>query len=355
MRLLILFLSLIISSSTLNAQHISIKDTLKAEPFIQEELHYPSDITVIGDWLFVKDLLESTGEYGIKVFDAQTGEKEYEFIRPGKGPGEYINFDIRKGPRPNQLEVTGSSTKKSDIYDVSCLKQKPEPPRSHTCILKTVPNMTSREALILNDSLVFNTGATANGVLFLSKGNKIIKELDSIPKDIQSMYDQSYAASMAMGGYLGSNKNRSRIAFFASHYDKFEIYSYNPTTQSVKLIYSHSHSFLPKFDVFASGQSYALSPSDDAMFAYKRPASGDSYMYVPYSGKTTDDIEEAEDIEWRAFTNRIKIYDWDGKEIRELRLNYEVTYITVNDEESALFGIMYNGDLEATIIKAALR
>jgi len=214
--------------------------------------------------------------------------------------------------------------------------------------------MTSREAVILNDSLVFNTGATPNGVLFLSRGDKITKRLDTIPKEIQAIYDRSQSAAMAMGGYLGSNRDRTRIAFFASHYDKFAIYGYSPASQSVVLIYAHDYSFLPRFDVFDYGQSYALSPLEDARFAYKRPVSGNTYIYVPFSGKTNDDIEEAEDVEWRAFTHRIKVYDWNGTEIKELLLNYEISHIAVNDEESILYGITFNNNLEAAIVKATL-
>lgn len=66
-----------------NAQQLN-KNFVEADIFIEDHLFYPSDLVIIGNWLFVKDLLKSSGEYGIKVFNVETGEKVYEFIRPGR-------------------------------------------------------------------------------------------------------------------------------------------------------------------------------------------------------------------------------------------------------------------------------
>src|SRR5690554_6074002 len=114
--------------------------------FISEDLLYPAGLTLVNDWLFVKDILLSTGDFGIKVFDINDGSKVYEFVSPGRGPGEYLSFETRKGWGENLLEISDSRNFRSDIYDVPCLMKKPPVSETHTCIVKSVPNLTSSGA-----------------------------------------------------------------------------------------------------------------------------------------------------------------------------------------------------------------
>lgn len=356
MKTLLIILFSFFNAVLLHAQNSpEISEPLDTEIFIQEGLIYPFDLTIVDGWLFVKEIRESTGKYGIVVFDAQSGEKVYEFIRQGRGPGEYLGFNIRKGPKPHQLEITGSRLKKSDIYSVSCLQKKPPASRTPTCIEKTVPNMTSREAIILTDELVFNTGAQSHGVLYLSEEDRIIQKIDSIPDELSEMYKRPNAASLAMAGFIASNPERNKFAFFAKYYDKYSFYKFDPDNKSLSTIYEKDYSWLPKFNINDYGASFTMTPSAETKFGYRAPTRGRQHVFVPFSGKSNEDIEVSETVEWRAFTKLIKVFDWEGNEMKQLKLNHKVYYITVDDAENTLYGVHYNNDEIPAIIKASLQ
>lgn len=245
-----------------------------------------------------------------------------------------------------------SKNRKNDIYDVHCLQKKPA--KTSGCIINTMPNFASREAIILDNNLVFNTGSTLDGVLFLSNRENIVQHLDSIPKPVLKKYKNNpMVAAMTMGGFLAADRGRAKIAFFAEMYDQSMFFE--RSNNSVYPINDHSYTYLPKFDVFGYGGSFALKPSADSRFAYQAPSSGKMHVYIPFSGKTNEDVEERELIEMRAFTNRIFVFDWSGQKQKELLLNYEVTNIAVNYKETVLFGVIYNKEMEASIVKASLK
>lgn len=342
--------------SAIMAQSSQVEmEQIEAVPFITNGLFFPTDITLVKNWLFLKEIREDTGEYGLLVYNIQTGEKVYEFIRPGKGPGEFLSFDIRKGPRENQLEIAGSKTLINVIYDVDCLSKEAPSQNASKCIIKTVTNQASREAIVINDSLVFNTGARPNGVLFLSKRNKVVNYLDPIPENLLKKYNRPIPAAMAMGGDIVSNYDRTKFAFFGRNYDKISIYRYNNQDHSLEQVYSNTPTYLPNFNLLDYGNSSALTTKDETRFAYRNPVSSRNHIFVPYSGKTNDDVEVSEDVEWRIFTNRVKVFDWNGNEIKELTLNYDVSIIIVDDEESVLFGVHLNRKGESMIVKATLK
>lgn len=331
----------------------SLENKGDEEIFISEGLLYPAGLTLVNDWLFVKDVLLSTGDFGIKVFDINSGKKVYEFISPGRGPGEYLSFEIRKGPGDKFLEISDNRNYRNDIYDVPCLMKKLPVSETHSCIVKSASNLTNREAVILNDSLVLNIGAKPKGVIFINKGAQIIYELDSIPDALLKKYNNPIVAAMTMSGYLAANTERSRVAYFAEHYDKYSIYDIS-TLSNIHEITSHKNTYLPEFDVTNVGGNYYVDPSSESRFAFRAPAPSTEYIFVPYSGKTETDIKVSETFEWRASTNRIKVFNWDGDEVKEIQLNHQVSVIDVDLKGQVLFGIHYNQNEEPHIIKHVL-
>ncbi|WP_018128276.1 BF3164 family lipoprotein [Balneola vulgaris] len=322
---------------------------ISGRTIFEDELIYPSDLVVVGDYLFVKDLLESTGEYGVKTFSLKDEKKVNEFITIGRGPSEYLNINIRNGPLDRTIEITDSRNRKNDIYSVDCLVTVETGKSISKCLKASRRNMTSREAIVLNDSLVINTASSAKGVIFLSLEGKILNHIDEIPTEILKKYKNPSVAAMVMGGYLVANKTRTRIAYFAKYYD--QVYFLENSDAGMAIIKEYHFTHLPEFIVLNEGGSSYMEPSDKAKFGYKSPYPTENYVYVLYSGKTLDDVEESEDIEWRAYANRIKIFDWNGVEKGEILVNEVLSSIAVSTDSREIYGVTTDRALNSSIIK----
>lgn len=325
---------------------------LPSQIFIEDDLLYPSQIVLIEKHLFVRDYLSSTGEVGIKIYDVDTKKKIYEFINSGRGPGEYINFDIIRGPGINTLEVSGSTTRKNDIYDVDCLLEKPSKNETYKCIIQSVRNNAGRQGIIIKDSLVANNGFNEDGILNVGVGNKTSQALHPIPNEIKQLYPRLFIASTSLSGNIIVNRDRTKIGFFAEYYDEYKIFE--KKEERFEVISERNNSYLPKIDFKVVGNSSAVAPLPETRFGYRTPYPGNKYIYAPFSGKTDADIQPAEDIEWRAFTNTVRIMDWHGTLKEQISIDHQVSSITSNEYEKTFYGIAAaydkNNQYKASII-----
>jgi len=325
---------------TLFAQNVS--KLYETKVFIEDSLFVPTDLAYIEGWLFTKS---EGAEYGIKIFNAKTGEFEYELGRQGRGPAEYTNnFTIQKGPDNNTLEVSDSGNRKNDIYNIDCLKSKPSKDRAYTCILSSVKNIASRQALVLDEKLVVNHSSTPEGILFLSKGETKMNYLDTIPEEINLSYKKPIHRAFAMTGRMAANSERTAFAYFADSFDR--ILFYEREEQQIELVKEQKYSFLPQFKVHDFGASSYMEPSDEYRGAFYSPVVSDHMYYVIYSGKSLEDVSNQKDMEvaeWRGHSSKIQIYDFNGVKNDEFTLDKEVFIIEVNNEGTVLFSIHFDG------------
>lgn len=339
--------------TTAQAQNENMSGSIVTEIFVEQE-DFISTMALVKDWLFVIKSFQ-TSEHYLHVFDTKTGEKVYEFIRPGRGPGEYVNFTIRRGPESHQLEIVDKGVFKNDIYDVPCLQKKLPVSRAHTCIVKTVNNNSANvNAVVLENDLIFNHSMTGEGTLFLSRGEQRIQTLAAVPEEIEKTYPRPTMASMATTGRLVANPDRTRIGFFADSYDRIMIFERR--NNAVEQVMDGGYSWVPEFKVENHGRSGLLRTSPNTRIAFKSVDSGNTYIYTLYSGKAEKDLTEEERIngsDRRYFSNRVKVFDWKGNEVKEIRLDREIYELAVDPEEDYLYGV-YNENEEWGIIRVSL-
>jgi len=103
------------------------------------------------------------------------------------------------------------------------------------------------------------------------------------------------------------------------------------------------------------GDSSILIEGSGYTFTFGSPDAGSENYYVLFSGKTSNDTELNSDAEWRAFTNRITVYNWHGVQEREFFLDKDVFIITVSQDEKTIYGIHYDSDMTPSIIKADIQ
>jgi hypothetical protein len=322
---------------------------LEAIPSLKNKLWQVSDMAYAKGWLFFQD---QKPKYGIQVYNPRTGEKEYEFGRTGRGPGEYQSFTIQRGPGPGLIEISDVDNKKNDIYDVSCLKKKPPASEAHKCIIKTEKNLASRQALILNNEMVLNQGATTGGFLFLSKNQKKLKYLSQTPEEIKEKYKRPLHQSMSMTGSIASNSDRTKFAYFADSFN-WALF-FERKGDRVEFLREYEYSFLPEFTVKKFGRSSMLVPAKNYRSAFEYPVSGQKHYFVLYSGKSSEDVKKEGGLS-STFTNRIKVFNWKGKEITEIFLSENVGIFTTNYNEDMVYAITFNKNSEATVLKAPIK
>ncbi len=312
---------------------------ISGKALIDRNIYAPDGLVVVDDYLFLKDYIEATGDYGIRMYNRHTGDKIKEFLTAGKGPGEYLNFNIMRGPQPSTLEISDRTNRKNDVYSVPCILELAENKALSSCIKQSVPNFTTVEAMIVDENMVLNSTPYVEGVNFLSEGDKVINVVTTVPTEIAALYENDYTASIAMGGYLVSNSNRSRFAYFGRYFDQSTFFSYKDGVfEEYK---SNRYSYLPKIDVVEFGGSNRyIEPSKDAKFAAVSVASdAQSTIYMLYSGQTLADVTESDVVEMRALSKKIKVFSWEGFETSELTVGESLGHVAVNEDGTYLYGV----------------
>lgn len=110
---------------------------------------------------------------------------------------------------------------------------------------------------------------------------------------------------------------------------------------------------MPSFDVqeFDRG-SAVFQPADDFRYAYGSPDAGINNIYVLYSVKQSTGEVANNDADWRAFTNQVHVYNWEGAKLGQILLGKEVFNIAVSADEKFIFGIHFDKEMNPTVIKA---
>lgn len=342
---LFLFL-LFIGLSNLHAQQST--RVFKSVDFIQDGLAMPLDLAYVDGWLFVYELYSRNH---ILVFDAKSGQKMMEFGSDGRGPGEYQTIAIQKGPGKTKLEVVDTGNKKIDIYDVPCLKSLSGGRSATSCIEQTALITATRHAVHVQDSMILNHSTSPEVVLSLSQNGRTSRSLAEIPAEVIRKYNRPNHAAMSMTGRLTASLDRIRFAYFADSFDYALFFQRSDTT--VNLVHEQKYTYLPSFDVqeFDRG-SAVFQPDEDFRYAYGSPDAGLNNIYVLYSGKQSTGEVANNDADWRTFTNQVNVYNWEGAKLGQILLDKEVFNIAVSTDESSIFGIHFDKEMNPTVIKA---
>lgn len=330
----------------------SFLDQANTEIINIEDFLLPSGLVVIDNLLFIKNERQDPG---IVVYDLLKKKEIFRFGKIGRGPAEYLNFTIHNGPGEDLLEISDTANRKNDVYDVSCIKQNLDLETISNCIVYSVANAASGIALIQSrdKDILFNKGSSPEGILWVSEKENIQRYLTDVPEAVKENYKKLIQASLASSGKIAANYERNSFAYFADSFDWALFYGLKSDT--LELIKEHSYSYVPDFEVIDYGASSYLETGENYKAAFASPAAGKSHYFVLYSGKTAEDVEMTEGAEWRAFTNRIKVFDFNGNEIKEIKLDKDLFVITVDYNENMIYGITVDRELNPSILKAKIK
>ena len=159
-------------------------------------------------------------------------------------------------------------------------------------------------------------------------------------KDNNEKATKNHLRSMAYQGTISTNISNNKFIYTPTFGDIIHLYKWE--NDSIKIICKIECSY-PSYTIEEGGGGFGAPLNPNNIAGYISSAATDQYIYLLYSGtKLIDFIKEKKEF----CGNTLFIYNWEGKKLKELKLDIECRYITISTDNKILWGIAYNPDPE---------
>lgn len=310
-----------------------------------ERMEQLDDVFDFYGWIFLSEtdscLVTSSGrgEYVLKKYDLSTGKVKIA-LRRGRGPNEYL--DLRT----------------SDLY--------PEtgnilaaPPAKHGKLITLSPDAVPMSTVELDVQSFF---AIRVGDRYVSFGDYSIEDgnmfrlSDSTGRELarfgrfpdDGMPLEHRYKVMAYQGKLLSGGNRSRFAYVTEVGRVLDIYEITPDG-TPRSIFSRREA-LPVYE--PQQQPFTGVTFRDMSIHYSDAYASDNHIYALYSGKKVD--KTAVDPYMEATrTQRIEVYDWDGRYTCDLQTDLPILSLCVSSDDAYIIAL-YSEDGQIKVCRFTL-
>lgn len=284
----------------------------------------PTEFVFLGDLLVISDFGDE--EY-FKAIDVNSDKIVKRFGKLGEGPCEL---------KPNSIvqKVNNFTLGVFDRQDFSYLEYSLDKVDSIFCQKETKKFDFNIQKLLKLNSDVFLGVGLYDGRYILT--NSSTYSIDSVFFDypFNSELPISYEEkAMLFQGNFTNKLDNSRIAFATRSSPILDILSFEDNT--IKLIKRIQGSKLPVFTSENSGTMIGATLDDSNEWGFLSITSSNSYIYVLYSGKRTDEEYQISDV--------VLVYDWDGNLIKKIILDQEVSEIAIDGDDKYLIGYLDDG------------
>lgn len=146
--------------------------------------------------------------------------------------------------------------------------------------------------------------------------------------------------AMAYQGIFVSNPSKDKLAFSASHGEILHFYQWKEgNLELIRKIENQYPDYLPD----ESGNSLSAAMKKENRFGYISLYATDQYLYALYSGETMKScLENNKEHDG----DQITIFNWEGEEVKTLKLDIRCISIAVTPDDKILYGIANNPDPE---------
>jgi hypothetical protein len=249
-----------------------------------------------------------------------------QFGKQGQGPGEFIH--------PMNLQYISDDL--IGCYDASSKEFSEITLDTHTRHLKVKTlSFTLANFRILKTvyGQYIGLGAYPDEMFLLydSLGNKVKSFFEYPFKDTEEKNIKNILRAMAYQGQISSNLSKTKFAYAASYADIIHFYeiAYNDI-QLIKKIENRFCEYIPE----EIGQEMGSRLKPTNLHASVDLYSTDKYVYLLYSGKSFHDVRE------KAFeSNQLRIYDWSGNLIKEVKLDVSCKNLCVSSDDQTMWAI----------------
>ncbi len=281
----------------------------------------------------------------INLYSSKSGKLLNEIIIRGTGPNEGLSIA--------KLSVGSNSTPFIWAYDItlskffkiskdSLISSKNYIPEQEFILGKELKNIISPN--FINDSLIMATTFSFDDSRYLyANTKKIIKKVGRLPKVTHSemLLDRPNTKfpnkAFIFKAISIKHPTENKVAVFYNRADRAEFYS---NDKLIKILQS-SKNFGPIMRVTKLEKGFSVEENKKTKYAYLSITSNKKYIYSLYSGGDAE----------KTTSNRIFVFNWDGKFIKEMTLDREISNIYIDAKNNILY---CNGDRDGGIFLAIL-
>jgi len=305
---------------------------------ISEDINRSSDIMIVGKNLIVGD---KDDEFYFKIFDLETDSFLSSLGKIGDGPCE-IGFPTFIQSVPNNDSLLGLILKSKFGYqEVSMTSSLPDQKNCQNEMQMIDFNFMNY--IKVSDSLFFGTGIFQKKYAIWKEGQDGFEELPIdfpyFPKEVRSVPGH---VPMSQQGKFSVKPDGKKIIFTHLTNVFFDIL----TIEQERIVLSRRmEGPAPIYQGSDNPNQISAMMSEENIFGFISSSVTDKAIYLLYSGKSRSDGDTQ-------ISNQIKVYDWEGNEISNLKLDQEVNQIAVSPDSKFL--ITYHDDGKANLTKYEL-
>jgi hypothetical protein len=313
-------------------------NVLIPEDFLQD----PWTISVMDSFLFVGNM---QGVPMIEAYNRFSKEQVNSFLTLGQGPLEILAL--------SKFQTVNDRLLISDLHSKKILSVNKSNIGKDSVIVEPFFTLSGYDENIvasiekmtyLNDTYnIVYTNDSKGRLGLLDKRNKTLSHFYPFteaellfPELDASRNNRLFSCDMTV------NTANNRVALSTHMADMLDVYEY--TDDKLRPVWHH-HGFLPngvKVIAFEDSPLQAFY-TNKSVFGYHDIASSSKNVYALFVGRSA----EEGDI---YFTDRVRVFDWNGKNRFEIKTNYPLKRIAVTPDDKTLYGISKDEDGQLIIV-----
>ena len=280
-----------------------------------------SDTKLTAVWLNHTKEIYNFGKWGAGPF---------ELTNPGPIIAHSSSIDVFDGAKMSLLNFDLTTIRNRDSISVKTLFK-----TNVNGIISILP---------LEDSLYISSGVFPDGQLCLIDKNGIpIKYLGNYPSEIDNTMDIPFQIlGMAYQSSMCKQPTQKRFALVTRYGEIIQIYEWDSEYKLANELYIRNN-LAPKIATREINGTPNFMPDKDTRWGYISIDATDEYIFALYSGR----LQVPENAFYAG--NQIHVYDWNGKFIYKINVDYDLTSIAVKNKK--IYALLENENIGNDIVE----
>jgi hypothetical protein len=297
----------------------------------EDLLNDPWTIEIMDSLLFIGNL---KNQPFVEVYNRFSGELLSSFLSYGQGPLDVLGFDFQNVGN-NKLFILDFITKKMLLLNKNYISRENvliEPFFTLSDYDEDIVNNITKGAYLNDQYNIVTTTNNKGRIGLLNKEDHTLNYFYPFTDDeVLSPELDSHINNSMFSSDMTVCVENNRIAFSTHNADMLYIYEYSD--DKLDPVWSHK-SFLPneiKVLTFENTIPQAFL-TNKSVSGYNAITSSSRNVYALFIGFSMEDGDIA-------YSNKIRVFDWNGEHRFEIRTNYSLKRIAVDKDDHFLYGI----------------
>lgn len=321
---LLLFVSFFLNSCISQDREVQTFD-VACETFCEEDyiLGKPNQIAIFDSVLAI---IDRSSDSLIHLFNVNEGSFSNKLGRTGQGPNEFT-----------AISSLVSTERGFAMYDPNKRKYYDVHLKNELVVitpLYVINGLAPLDILPLSKNRYLSTGIYKTSKFCISDANgEIISFMGNWPyRDEKENKVSNHIKAQAYMSKIAVSPSKENVVSYSMTADLLSFYKVE--NDSLILLKESVRSF-PEYDYMNNATSFR-GTYRGAPIAYLAGSTTNKYVYVLYSGKSTQEYKE------KAFLgNIIYVYSWDGEKIAEIRCDKSLSSFCIDGKRNVAYAIAY--------------